>query len=77
MSTQKYTAGHQFILLEEGTRLPITSATIIGFVPENIKPYRISYKLPHDEVIWYDDVSEDRLTTLSEIGIQASKNQRH
>lgn len=70
MANQKYTVGQNVILLEIGTRLPAVTAEIIGFVAENSSPYRIRYQRPGDETIWTDDVTEDRLTTLAEIGLQ-------
>lgn len=73
MTNQKYQEGQNVILLEIGTRLPIVSATVIGYVPDNSTPYRIRYQFPGDIQFTIDDVKEDRLTTMSEISLQNAR----
>ncbi|RYE57756.1 MAG: hypothetical protein EOP48_05115 [Sphingobacteriales bacterium] len=73
MPTSKYKIGQSVILLEVGTRLPAAKAVIIGYEPNNSAPYRINYKNNGDETIWTDDVTEDRLTTMLELGLQISQ----
>lgn len=69
MEKQKYGKGQAVILLEAVTSKPMANAVIVSY-NDNQKEYRVNYKNDGDITVWSEDVKEDRLTTMSEIGMQ-------